>query len=242
MFLVRAAALIVATTLGFHTLAAMIGHTSDVVRVLYIGNSLTVAHDIPALVSAFGASRGEKITSRVVAFGNYSLEDHWHRGDASRAIAGGGWSIVVLQQGPSALPESQVLLRAYTRRFDEQIGRIGAKTALYMVWPSADRPADFDGVIRSYAAAAQDVGALLLPVGEAWRAAWRRDPGLELYGADRFHPSPLGAYLAALVMYQQFSSRSPIGLPSTIERILVPPGRAALLQEAAAEANARLAR
>jgi hypothetical protein len=240
--LLRAAALIVATTFGVHMLAAAIGQTPDAVRVLYIGNSLTVAHDIPALVGALGASRGEKITSRVVAFGNYSLEDHWNRGDASRAIAGGGWSIVVLQQGPSALPESQLLLRAYTRRFGEQIGRIGAKTALYMVWPSADRPEDFDGVARSYAAAAQDVGALLLPVGEAWRAAWRRDQGLELYGADRFHPSPLGAYLAALVMYQQFSGRSPIGLPSTIERILVPPGRAALLQEAAAEANARLAR
>jgi hypothetical protein len=240
--LVRAAALILATAFGFHTLAAAIGQTPNVVRVLYIGNSLTVAHDIPALVGALAASRGLEINSRVVAFGNYSLEDHWNRGDASRAIAEGGWSIVVLQQGPSALPESQVLLRAYTRRFNQQIGRIGAKTALYMVWPSADRRTDFDGVIRSYAAAAHEVGALLLPVGEAWRAAWRRDEQLELYGADRFHPSPLGAYLAALVIYQQFSGRSPIGLPSTIDSIFVPPSRAALLQQAAAEANARFGR
>ena len=48
-----------------------------------------------------------------------------------------------------------------------------------------------------------------------------------------------GAYLAALVIYQQLSGRSPIGLPSTFERIFVPPSRAVLLQEAAAEANAR---
>jgi hypothetical protein len=236
---VGAAALILATTLGFHTVAATIGDTPNVLRVLYIGNSLTIAHDIPGLVGALGASRGLEIVSRVVAFGNYSLEDHWNRGDASRAIAEGGWSIVVLQQGPSALPESQVLLRAYTRRFDQQINRIGARTALYMVWPAADRRTDFDGVIRSYAAAAREVGGLLLPVGEAWRTAWRRDEQLELYSADGFHPSPLGAYLAALVIYQQLSGRSPIGLPSTFERIFVPPSRAALLQEAAAEANAR---
>ena len=50
--------------------------------------------------------------------------------------------------------------------------------------------------------------------GEAWRAAWRRDPGLELFGTDGFHPTELGSYLVALVMYQQLTGRSPEGLPS----------------------------
>ena len=32
-------------------------------------------------------------------------------------------------------------------------------------------------------------------------AAWRQDPGLRLYGSDGFHPTVLGSYLAALVIY-----------------------------------------
>ena len=59
-----------------------------------------------------------RIDCESIAFPNYSLEDHWNRGDAAKAIARGGWQTVILQQGPSALPESQVLLREYTRKFD----------------------------------------------------------------------------------------------------------------------------
>lgn len=44
---------------------------------------------------------------------------------------------------------------------------------------------------------------MLLPVGEAWRAAWREDASLALYSSDNFHPSPAGSYLAALVIYEQ---------------------------------------
>ena len=110
-----------------------------------------------------------------VAKPDYSLEDHWNDREARRAIAR-GWDIVVLQQGPSALPESRVLLVEYAKRFDAEIRKTGARTALYMVWPSRARRGDFDGVSQSYAIAAKAVGGLLLPVGDAWRSAWAIDP------------------------------------------------------------------
>jgi hypothetical protein len=87
-----------------------------------------------------------------------------------------------------------VLLVDHARPFSAQAHRVGA-TALYMVWPSRDRLSDFDGVNASYAAAAREVAGLFLPAGEAWRTAWTIDPRLELYGADRFHPTPIGSYL-----------------------------------------------
>jgi hypothetical protein len=77
---------------------------------------------------------------------------------------------------------------------------------------------------------------MLFPVGEAWRAAWRRDPTVPLYGPDGFHPTPTATYLAALVIYQQVSGRAPVGLPGMRE---MPADRARLLQEAAQDANAR---
>jgi len=215
-------------------------------RILFIGNSLTSANDLPARVQTLAVSVGERLECRAVAFPNFSLEDHWSQGDAKRAIGEGGWSIIVLQQGPSSLPESRVLLVDYTRRFAQEARRIGARTALYMVWPSRDRLQYFDDVSASYAAAAHDVGGMLLPVGEAWRAAWRRDATVNLYGPDGFHPTLLATQLAALVIYQQVTGRPPIGLGATPispaplwPHLGLSPAQGSLLEQAAAEANAR---
>ena len=213
-------------------------------RVLFIGNSLTFANNLPAMVEALAGR--DRVSCRVVAFPDFSLEDHWQRGDAVREIATGGWSTIVLQQGPSALPESRVLLVEYTKRFDAEAKRIGARTALYMVWPSKARMGDFDGVSASYTAAAATVGGLLLPVGDAWRAAWRRDANVALYGPDNFHPSVAATYLAALVIVERLTGRSPVGLPSTIasgsDTVSLPAATARLLQEAAADVDARVGR
>jgi hypothetical protein len=208
-------------------------------RVLFIGNSLTEANALPAMVETLSSQGGTPISTASVVFGGFSLEDHWNQGTAQRRIAEGGWSIVVLQQGPSSLPESQLALREWTQRFDTLIRASGARTALYMVWPESNRRDAFDAVSRSYVQAAEGVGGMLMPVGEAWRGAWRRDPGVPLYGPDGFHPTPTGTYLAALVIYQQITGRSPVGLPAWTE---MSADRALLLQEAAQEANAQFGR
>ncbi|HUF48423.1 MAG TPA: hypothetical protein VMM93_11445 [Vicinamibacterales bacterium] len=198
-------------------------------RVLFVGNSLTAANDLPALVEALGRAAGGPAVEAVgLTFNNFSLEDHWGRGDARQAIERGGWTWVVLQQGPSALPDSQVSLRDWTRRFDAEIRKAGGRTALYMVWPSRARAFDFAGVSASYAAAAREIAGRLLPVGDAWRQAWALDRSLTLYGPDAFHPSELGSYLAALVIYQGLTGRSPAGLPA---QLVVRPGRALVLDD-----------
>ncbi|HVG22451.1 MAG TPA: hypothetical protein VNI02_25655, partial [Blastocatellia bacterium] len=154
-------------------------------RVLFVGNSLTYANDLPGIVQALAESAGKgRLVYEMVAFPNYSLEDHWKSGDARRAIAAARWNFVVLQQGPSALAESRALLVEYARRFAGEIRSRGAEPALYMVWPSQSRLKDFDGVRDSYARAAEEVDGTLLPAGEAWRAAWRRRPELALYSPD----------------------------------------------------------
>jgi hypothetical protein len=80
---------------------------------------------------------------------------------------------------------------------------------------------------------------LLFPVGEAWRAAWRRDPAVPLDGPDGFHPTPTATYLAALVIYQHITGLSPVDLPSLTP---MPANRALLLQAAAQEANTQFGR
>jgi hypothetical protein len=183
-------------------------------RILFVGNSLTTTNDLPSRVRELAREEGRRWETSTVAYPNYSLEDHWQRGDAERTITRGGWTFVVLQQGPSALAESRVLLVDYARRFDSKIRAAGARTALYMVWPAGSRRGDFPGVSGSYAAAAAAVGGLLLPVGDAWQAAWREDAGLPLYGDDGFHPSSIGTALAAIVIYERLSGTVVKRLPA----------------------------
>jgi len=177
--------------------------------VLFIGNSLTAANDLPSLVEAIAKANGDRISTKTIAYPNYSLEDHWERGDAKRAITKGKWSFIVLQQGPSALAESRVLLIDYAKRFAAEANRVSAKTALFMVWPSAARASDFDRVRFSYESSASEAGAIFLPAGQAWRIAWQRDPRLEFYGPDGYHPTQLGSYLAALVIYAGLTGTTP---------------------------------
>jgi hypothetical protein len=214
-------------------------------RVLFIGNSLTYANDLPAIVEALAeASKQRHLVYTMMAYPDLSLEDHWARGDAQKAITTGNWDVVVLQQGPSALEESRQLLLKYTRFFDKPIRAFKARPALYMVWPSEARARDFDRVVESYRLAAADVKGMLFPVGEAWREARKLDANLALYAEDRFHPSVAGSYLAALVIYEKLFERSPIGLPASLKlrsrrlaKIELPEDTARLLQLAASQAN-----
>ena len=132
--------------------------------------------------------------------GGYNLDDHWYDGSLERLRAR-QWDTVVLQQGPSALPESQAQLKASAQRWADEISGNGAKPTLYGVWPENYRRSALPASIASYRNAAAAAGATLLPAGDAWRIAWRRNAKLKLYGPDAFHPSAMGTYLAALTVY-----------------------------------------
>jgi len=209
------------------------------VDVLFVGNSLTYWNDMPRMLDALLETVPDgTYRVHVVAFGETGLEDHWAEGTARRRIAEGEMEVVALQQGPSAT-EGRPSLLEYSGRFAEEIRAQGGVPALYMVWPSVQRLFDAEGVSDAYRAAALLVNGGLFPAGDAWRLARERGIGIDLYGDDGFHPSPAGSYLAALVMFEQLTGRSPVGLPGPAT-----PGGAGLsasdltaLQEIAAEAN-----
>lgn len=185
-------------------------------RVLFIGNSLTYWNDLPRLVEAMAAAKGLSLTSEAVARADASLEDHWS--DAVRAvIRKGGFKWVVLQQGPSSLPESRANLREWTKRFAAEIRAAGATPALYMVWPDRSRRAFFFQVAESYRLANEDVQGVLLPAGEVWLAAWQIESGLDLYSPDNLHPSRLGTYAAAATILTGLTGVSPAGLPHRLK-------------------------
>lgn len=222
-------------------------------RVLFIGNSLTYSNNLPAVIQAMATAAGvDSFKFQMIAHGGFGLLDHWPRLETHNAIKGSQWDVVVLQQGASGFPEGRASLIEYTNRYAEEIRNAKAEPALYSVWPSKgadDYENYFDNVTLSYKLAADEVDGMFFPVGEAWRAAWRRDSTLEFYTSDNLHPTQAGTYLAALVMFQQLYHRSPIGLPNTLQleaplfgSVVIPSDEALIMQQAAAEANEKFKR
>lgn len=209
-------------------------------RVLFIGNSQTSTNDLPAFVAEIArASKHAKIEYRTIAPSAVTLEGNWNRGGARGSLLGGRWDAVVLQQGPSVLPQSRANLCFYAKAFADEAREWGVRPFLLMVWPR--RGSGLPDVVDSYAAAAAGADAGLLPGGAAWGAALRRSPGLQLYAWDGIHPGRVGTYLAALVVYAGLR-----GIPAVAPNSLVvngnpfwiPRGTARLLRDSAREALA----
>jgi hypothetical protein len=210
-------------------------------RVLFIGNSLTSWHNLPGYVASLAKRTGDTtFRYRMIAPPAVGLEDHWRIERTRRALAAERWDVVVMQQGPSAEPASRVHLCTWTKRFAELARSRGARPRLLMVW-SAGR-FGLQEVIDSYAAAAAAADAPAVPAGLAWAAAWKRKPTLALHARDGLHPSRLGTYLAALVVYADLRDRPPSSLPSTVvvsgKRFTVSRANAQILRAAATEALA----
>lgn len=209
-------------------------------RVLFVGNSLTAANDLPGMLSALSAAvGGPEIETGRIAPGGYALEDHWASGEARTALASGGWDVVVMQQGPSSLPESRTNLVEWSKRWADEARAAHVRPALFTVWPESYRAASaFAAVIGSYRAAALASQSLLLPAGLAWRLALQRAPKLRLYGPDGFHPSALGTFAAALVIYGGLTGRIPPRLPPTVQGLRLSARDARVLRRAAVDALA----
>ena len=212
--------------------------------VLFIGNSLTYSNDLPGVVRSIGAQVRDTIDAWSVAFPDYAIIDHIQNGTAISAIKSYRWEYVVLQQGPSTVQINRDSLILWTQMIDPTIRGVGAQTALFMVWPDASRFAFFDACRTSYQMAAQAVGGVFMPAGVAWTIAWEKDPTLPLYSGDGFHPSQLGTYLAALVIYERITGHDARTLPDIALRegggaINVSETTVRLLQDAAHEANTR---
>ncbi len=207
------------------------------VRVLFIGNSLTYANDLPRTIADLAKSVNDTpLVYRTIAKPNYALEDHYYEDVASR-IGANDWEFVVMQQGPSASTIGAVSLASWSAELDRFVTAAGARSVIYQVWPGGTDSVPFVAVRTSHRDAAQAIGGMLIPAGDAWLDAWDADPTLALYADDDFHPSRLGTYLTALVHFEMLYGRPATDLPDIAvvagRRLDVPAATVQLLQQAA---------
>jgi hypothetical protein len=245
MIVVALAIVVIAASCQLSTDPAPVTHYgSGTRRVLFIGNSLTGANDMPGMLVALAESAKVSPLPAVDVdwIPDFALIDHWALGSAKSLIANGHYDVVVMQQGPSSVAVNRDTLRLAVGLFAPIIRSAGGVPALFAVWPTADRQVDFDRATESYQLAARDVSGMLFPAGEVWRAAWRRDPSIQLYAPDGLHPSALGSYAVALSIFGVLYDRSTVGLPASLrigssDAYSFNTATARILQDAADEAN-----
>ncbi len=186
-------------------------------RVLFIGNSHTYTNDLPGMVQALAREAGDTaLRTAEVSAANFALEDHMFFGNATAALRESRWEWVVLQQGTSALPESQVHLEFWTREFRPLIDAAGATPVLYQIWPMSSRRFDADAALTSYWNAAAAVSGVLAPAGDGFTAALAADPSIGVYSSDGLHASRRGTYVAALTIVARILEIDPEALPPRI--------------------------
>ena len=85
---------------------------------------------------------------------------------------------------------------------------------------------------EQYTLAGNANDALVIPAGLAFAKAVSKRPSLELYQADKRHPTLAGTYLAACTTYAALQRKSPVGNKYTAG---LDPELAAFLQGVAAD-------
>jgi len=212
---------LVAVLIAFASLdTAFTSRDGGTFRVLFIGNSLTAANNLPAMVAAIAKSHGGKLIYDAHTPGGASLSRHAASRDVLEKLHQQDWDFVILQE-QSQLPgfSTRQLSKAvfpHAARLVEESRKANGHASVIFYMAMAHRNGDpankkvsselltFEGAQRrinkTYLKLAQQNQTLVAPVGVAWLAIRKKYPEIALY-ADDVHPNPTGSYLAACVFY-----------------------------------------
>jgi hypothetical protein len=198
---------------------------AEPLEILFIGNSYTFFNDMPGTFTKIAELGGHQVNVISLARGGFSLARHAEDQVTLSTLKGQDWDFVVLQEKsdipaiPLARDESMFpSIRQLNNLVEEQ----GGETILFLTWgyrdglPEAglrDYKAMQAEVAASYQNIADELNVRVAPVGIAWKKALERDPKLELWMADGSHPSPLGSFLTANVLYAVIFNESPLNIP-----------------------------
>jgi hypothetical protein len=108
-------------------------------------------------------------------------------------------------------PQLKSTFYEFSKRHSEAVRRHGAQPVFFMSWAYADKPEMIAQLAEAYTIAGNANNALVIPAGLAFARAISRQPELNLYVADKRHPSLAGTYLASCVVFAALSGRSPVG-------------------------------
>jgi Domain of unknown function (DUF4886) len=207
---------------------------------IFIGNSYFyynggIPHHVTLLEEAADPKHKSKYRNVMAAFSSYRLSSHdvesYFRSDVSYTPSDSytlsdedrpslglldkrfGAAIMMDCSQCPIHPKLSSAFTEYTNKDSAIVRAHGARPVLFMSWAYADRPEMMTLLKEAYTIVGNANAALVIPAGLAFARARQRQPELNLYTADKSHPSPAGTYLAACTTFAALTGRSPLGNP-----------------------------
>ena len=169
--------------------------------ILFIGNSHTYYNDMPSLVKLRADEAGYCCRVTMIAHGGWHLSQHAEEPEARFNILYGKYDYVVLQEHAHPFgPEEDYLNAAIG--LNKMIRKAGSTPIIYECWAKKDEPELQNHMNEVNRHVAEEIKALIAPVGENWWTYMKSWPDLEMYDPDGRHASRAGSDFAARMIWE----------------------------------------
>jgi hypothetical protein len=108
-------------------------------------------------------------------------------------------------------PTLRPIFFEFARKHSETLRRNGVEPMFLMTWAYQDAPEMTQGLADAYTEAGRLNRAHVVPAGLAFARSIARRADVNLYVADKRHPSPAGTYLAACTVLASIYGVDPVG-------------------------------
>lgn len=201
-----------------NSLHGHVGQLATALGVRLRGTSVTISgsgldwHDLPSLLRPNGIGRYSFVGDNEIRFNPPGRQFD---------------SVVMMDCSQCPVhPQLQQAFHDTVRKNAELLKAQGIQPILFMSWAYKDKPEMTQQLAEQYTKAGQANGAKVIPVGLAFARAIALKPDIELYVADKRHPSLAGTYLAACTTLASLYGKNPVGasytagLPADLARVL----------------------
>ncbi|MBP3396107.1 MAG: hypothetical protein J6L87_02930 [Clostridia bacterium] len=183
-------------------------------KILFVGNSHTYFHDMPATVLQLLEATGVKSHVAMITAGGKNLVYHTKRHDVAFNIAYGGYDFVVLQDQAVGFSPAAFFERA--AKLKEMADKAGVPVCLYMPWAHRDHREAQPRMTEAYERFCRANDCPLAPAGEVMSRLLLTEATDTLYHSDGNHASPIGSYAAAVTVFYAITGRRRILDPEKI--------------------------
>ena len=175
------------------------------IRILFIGNSHTYNHDLPAWVKVMAQEDGVTCDVTMLAHGNWYLATHVREAQTKFNIRHGGYDYIVLQEHSHPFDHIKDY-KAAVATLSEWASEAGSRIVIYGTWAKRDDRDTQEYMNEVNREIAESNSAILAPVGESWWIYNDSYPSIEMYEEDGAHASEAGTEFAASVIWSSIES------------------------------------
>lgn len=183
--------------------------------ILFVGNSYTFANgglDSILTCLVLSADPGAVIHCETIAFGGYTLEDHFGNPITMGAVTRGGWDLVILQEQSTRPVINPGLMFVFAELLGQAVENAGGSPGFFMTWARKNDPSMIEPLSQAYFHAGALTDGMVAPAGLAWESVRVAYPEIELYDADGSHPNLRGTYLTACTVFAAVTGECPEGI------------------------------